>query len=259
MPDDSVYELADAAYRSKNYEKAYEYYSRILEDKPDDGEAWAKRGIAAGGQWSLDDDRFDELSLCLEKAQEKGYDIENGEIADRIIDLSKSYIEKINSYFESELEEKRKESMGTGTLESVKEFKVETEGFVVGGDLVPEKYKAVEAMEYACSLAPSTERYRQTIRQIDELVAHSKDYQDYFNDHEEAEPYYEPLMSIRRELVKSAQEVDSDFQPDRVDTGGGGGVTLQQSQSVIQGLTFSSRYVNSEIFVSFLIQLERVL
>jgi len=222
MADDSVHELADVAFRSKNYEKAYDYYTKILEDDPKNGEAWARKGIAAGGLWTLDDDRFEELSACLKKAQEKGYDIKTEEVADRILELSKSYIERIYSHFDSKLQEKEQEAMGTGTLESVREFEVQTEGFVVGGDLVPEWFKAIETMSYACGLAPSIERYRETIRQIDELVTHSKGYQDFFQDHEVAEQYYDPLMSIRSDLVKDASGIDPDFQPDHVETANSG-------------------------------------
>ncbi|MCS4162602.1 hypothetical protein GGP94_003047 [Salinibacter ruber] len=32
-------ELADTAYRSESYGEAYDYYSRILEENPDDAEA----------------------------------------------------------------------------------------------------------------------------------------------------------------------------------------------------------------------------
>lgn len=221
MADDSVYELADTAYRSKNYEKAYEYYSRILEDDPDNGEAWARKGVAAGGQWSLEDNRREELSVCLEKAQEKGFDLRDEDIADRILDLSQDFIEEVYSYFDSKIEDKRKESMGTGTLESVKEMNVTAEGFVQGGKLASEWIEAIEAMQYACRLAPSTDRYRTTIKEIDKLRAHSKEFNGYLQNNDDAEGCYGHLKSIRSDLIKEAKDLDPDFQPDKVKIGGG--------------------------------------
>ena len=40
--------LADVAYEAKNYEQAYQYYSRLLEADPTNELAWAAKGLSAG-------------------------------------------------------------------------------------------------------------------------------------------------------------------------------------------------------------------
>jgi tetratricopeptide (TPR) repeat protein len=218
---ENVRELADTAYRSESYDEAYDYYSRLLEETPDDAEAWARKGVSAAWKSSLDNDRFKELKISLEKAEEKGYDIRDKDVSDEILGAAKDYVDEIYSFFDEKVEDKRKESMGTGTLESVKEFNVKTYGSARGGELASEWVKAVQVMEYACELSPSTDRCRDAIREIDKIFAHSSDWMDYLEEDKDAEGTYEELKSIRRNLLDLAKDIDPDFTPDRVDTGGG--------------------------------------
>lgn len=218
---DNIRELADTSYKSESYDEAYDYYSRLLEENPDDGEAWARKGVSAAWKSSLDDDRFKELYVSLEKAEEKGHDVADEDIAQRIVAAAKDYTDQIYSFFDEKIEDKRKESMGTGTLESVKEMSVETEGLVQGGNLASEWVKAAKTMEYACKLSPSADRCRTAIREIDRIFAHSNQWMSYLEENDDAEGTYEELKSIRRRLLDLAKDIDPNFTPDHVDKGGG--------------------------------------
>ncbi|WP_251980303.1 CFI-box-CTERM domain-containing protein [Salinibacter ruber] len=218
---DNIRELADTSYKSESYDEAYDYYSRLLEDNPDDGEAWARKGVSAAWRSSLDDDRFKELYVSLEKADEKGFDIEDADISGRIVGAAEDYIDEIYAFFDEKIENKRKEAMGTGTLESVKRESVKTEGFVQGGNLASEWLKAFKAMNYACELQPSAERCRKSIREIDKLRAHSEDFKDYLTNNDDAAGIRKEIMSIREELLEMARDIDAEFRPDKVEMGGG--------------------------------------
>ena len=218
---DNVRELADTSYKSESYDEAYDYYSRLLEENPDDGEAWARKGVSAAWKSSLNDDRFKELNVSLEKAEEKGFDVADEDIADRVLGAAKDYIDEIYSFIDQKIEDKRKESMGTGTLKSVQEFNVKTFAAAKGGELAQDYVKAAHAMERACELSPSVDRCRRAIREIDKIFAHSNEWMNYLEQSKDAEGTYEELKSIRQNLLELAKDLDPNFKPDRVDRGGG--------------------------------------
>lgn len=222
---DNIRELADTSYKSESYDEAYDYYSRLLEENPDDGEAWARKGVAAAWKSSLNDGSFKELKICLEKAEEKGYDIRNEDIGDRVLGATKEYIDDVYSFFDEKIEEKKKESMGTGTLKSVRDFNVQTYGQKRGReDLAPEWVKVAQVMEYACDLSPSVERCKDSIREIDKIFAHSNEWMEYLET-EEAGETDEDLKSIRKNILEMAKDIDPSFKPANVKTGGGSSST----------------------------------
>jgi tetratricopeptide (TPR) repeat protein len=218
---DNIRELADTSYKSESYDEAYDYYSRLLEENPDEGEAWARKGVSAAWKSSLDDDRFKELYVSLEKAEEKGFVIEDADISGRIVGAAEDYIDEIYAFFDEKIEDKRKEAMGTGTLESVKRENVKTEGFVQGGKLASEWLKAFKAMKYASELYPTTKRCRKSIREIDKLRAHSDEFKEYLTQNNDAAGLHKEIMSIREELLETARNIDPEFKPEKVETGGG--------------------------------------
>lgn len=71
------------------------------------------------------------------------------------------------------------------------------------------------------SLLPLLSRCRKAIREIDEIFAHSTEWDNYLEEYNDAEGSYEELKSIRRNLLEVARDIDPDFQPEKVDTGGG--------------------------------------
>lgn len=154
---DNIRELADTSYKSESYDEAYDYYSRLLEENPDDGEAWARKGVSAAWKSSLEDDRFKELFVSLEKAEEKGFDVADEDIAERVFGAAKDYIDEMYSFVDEKIEDKRKESMGTGTLKSVQELNVKTFAAAKASEKSSEWVKAARVMERACELAPSVE------------------------------------------------------------------------------------------------------
>jgi tetratricopeptide (TPR) repeat protein len=220
MPD-NIRELADTSYKSESYDEAYDYYSRLLEENPDDGKAWARKGVSAAWKSSLDNDRFKELFVSLHKAEEKGQDVEDEDTAERVFGAAKDYIDEIYSFVDQKIEDKRKESMGTGTLKSVQEFNVKTFAAAKAAEKSPEWVKAVKVMERACEISPSADRCRKAIREIDEIFAHSSEWDDYLEHYNDSEGTYKELKRIRRNLLELAKDINPNFQPEKVDTGGG--------------------------------------
>ena len=53
--------LAETSYEAKNFEQAYDYYSRLLETDPSDEHAWTMKGLSAGFLSSPEEQKLDEL------------------------------------------------------------------------------------------------------------------------------------------------------------------------------------------------------
>jgi tetratricopeptide (TPR) repeat protein len=63
--------LAETAYESKNYEQAYGYYSKLLESDPASVDFWIGKGLSAGWTSSPQNQKLDELLVCLRQAVKK--------------------------------------------------------------------------------------------------------------------------------------------------------------------------------------------
>lgn len=90
-------EMAQLAYRGKNYDEAYKKYSQVLENEFDNEKAWIGKGLSAGQRSGVDNPSFDECTVCLEKASELGLSSDDEKfIAEQIVEISLSYIKKVN-------------------------------------------------------------------------------------------------------------------------------------------------------------------
>ncbi len=65
---DNRLRLADAAAEAGNYKEAYRYYTMVLEDDPENYEAWFGKGVSAAWDSGLRGDRFAELTAGIDRA-----------------------------------------------------------------------------------------------------------------------------------------------------------------------------------------------
>lgn len=72
MSQENLDKLAETAYQAGNHEQAYEYYTKILEDDPENTTAWLRKGICAGWLSEPEEPRFEEMHACIDKARKKG-------------------------------------------------------------------------------------------------------------------------------------------------------------------------------------------
>jgi tetratricopeptide (TPR) repeat protein len=67
-PVANLLKLADAAVGAKNFEEAHHYFTRVLEQQPDNATAWIGKGLAAGQASTLDNNRSGEMRACIDRA-----------------------------------------------------------------------------------------------------------------------------------------------------------------------------------------------
>lgn len=75
---ENIFNLANTAAESGNYQEAYNYYNKILEVDPDNYKAWYGKAISAGWQSTLANLRIVEtvkgIEIAIEKAPDEGKD-----------------------------------------------------------------------------------------------------------------------------------------------------------------------------------------
>lgn len=217
MSQQNLDELADTAFQGGNYEQAYDYYSRILENNPQNTTAWLRKGICAGWLSEPDNLRFEELHVCVDKAKEKEGSIDEEELAEQMMGMSESLLADLYAKIDDSIQESEKESVATGELRPVKQFGTQVDIFSEAGDYISQWMAVFVQIKFACNAsADDTERYRKAIREIDAFERHSSDNMDYLTNHKDSGNAYERLMEMREEFLERAKDLDPDFSPDTV-------------------------------------------
>ena len=217
--------LADTAYEAKNYDQAYQYYTRLLEADPSDGRAWLGKGLSAGWVSSPENQKLDELVVNVRQAFENGLDPEQkGRAADETIAAASSYIRKAETAFDKGVREFDKKEIAPGVLLSVHKLgRLEYE-MDNGREQAPGRLKALDVMEFSADLAPSAGRYKSVLAEIDKFIAHSNDNSGYLKHARDADLDRLPQLLQRRErIVGKVQEQDPEFtaRPAAASDGGG--------------------------------------
>lgn len=210
MSQENLAELADTVYQAGDYEQAYDYYSKILEDDPENTTAWLRKGICAGWLSEPDNSRFEEMHTCIEKAREKGGEIDEEELSGQVMEMSEDFLADLYSEIDETIEESEKEAAATG------EFGDQGEVFSHAGNRISQWSTVFEQIKFACDTAPDPERCGKAIREIDALVRHSSENMNYLTEHENAGDAYQRLMKMREDLLKMAKDLDSNFTTDTV-------------------------------------------
>ena len=67
---ENLFNLAKSAFESRNFQEAFDYYTRVLEVDVQNYEAWLGKGLSAGWMSTLADFRFSEMINGIDKALE---------------------------------------------------------------------------------------------------------------------------------------------------------------------------------------------
>ncbi|MGY8771650.1 MAG: hypothetical protein ACKVH8_24805 [Pirellulales bacterium] len=76
---ENLYRLAETASNARNYDEAYTYFTRILEEDGTSSRAWFGKGVAAGWQSNLTEFKMREMVSCLRNAREFAGDDKKGD------------------------------------------------------------------------------------------------------------------------------------------------------------------------------------
>lgn len=184
MSQENTGKLADTAYQAGNHEQAYDYYSKILKGDPENTTAWLRKGICAGWLSEPDNPRFEEMHVCIDKAREKGGEIDEEELSEQVMEMSEAFLADLYGEIDDTIEESEKEAVATGELSPMKQYGAQGEVFSEAGDRISQWSTVFEQIKFACDTAPDPGRCEKAIREIDALVRHSSENMNYLTEHE---------------------------------------------------------------------------
>ena len=215
--------MAEYVSESKNYEQAYQYYSRLLEEDPSDEQAWAGKGLTAGWLSTPENQKLDELVVSVRQAFKNGLGAgEKDRIAAETLAAAESYINKAKAAFDEGVREFDKKAKSPGVSVAVHHTGKLSYQLNNGIKQASGWLKAIDVMEFACELSPALGRYRRTITEIDKLIAHSKNNVKYLDAPKGADNRQDKVLRTRQRLVQKAKVIDSKFKPQPVTDPGGG-------------------------------------
>lgn len=218
---DNIRTLAETSLEAHNYEQAYQYYSKLLENNPNEYSYWYGKGISAGWCSTASNPRFDELIVCIKQAlkNDNKNQLNKQELSTKILSLCEDKLKNILMTIDKEVNaEFDKKPMGTGELYAIHQTAKIPIQLDIGNRYSPVLIKVIDTMEFACQIYPSTDGYKRIINAIDKIFQHSLNNSNYFKIHKEAGDRFEKLVQRRQLLIQKGKELDSEFtvgsQPD---------------------------------------------
>ena len=175
--------LAKTALQSENYEQAYDYYSKLIEQDTDNKNYWVGKAIASGYLSTLDKMRILEtISLVNAATQINDFsDTEKVILSNEMMSIAEKKISEGIRWIDSEIERKfNLLQIPAGTFYEVhktRKFAIQIE---VGKQYKSGLAEYLDLMEFACSLNPSESNYDKIIDGMNLIFSHSKKNFDYF-------------------------------------------------------------------------------
>ena len=207
--------LAKTALQSKNYEQAYDYYSKLLEQDIDNKDFWVGKAIASGYSSTLDKMRILEtISLVNAAAQIQEFsDSEKISLSNELMLIAdKKIIEGIR-WIDSEIERKfNLLQIPAGTLYEVHKIRKLSIQIAVGNEYRPAILEIFELMELSCKLNPTKENFEKIIKYLNMMFDHSKRNVDYFGGLNDATDLNKKTLDIWNNASNKIKEIDPNAQ-----------------------------------------------
>ncbi|MCP4970060.1 MAG: tetratricopeptide repeat protein [Arcobacter sp.] len=208
--------LAETALESNNYEEAYNYFTKLLENDPSNYSFWYGKGISAGNCSTVENPKFDELIVCLKHAlkNDTQNELDKLSLVKTIHNICIVKLEKTLSTIDKKVtNEFDQKQMGTGELHTVHQTKKLAIQLRIGNKYSPLLIKIIDTMEFGCEINSSSDSYIKIIDGIDKIFQHSLDNVEYFKNHKESGSRFEEMLIRRNHLIQKAKEKDLNFIP----------------------------------------------
>ena len=200
------YELAKIAFEGENYQEAYQKYTKVLEEDFNNVDAWLGKALSGAFSSELKTIKFKETQTCISKASEIGFDnINKSEIADSLLNASKSFIKKINSAVAEVLMHKANKPMATGQLYAVKKVGDIADRYETFNKHWEYYEKVLEFMNYVTTFDPSLETLKKKLAVVDFIYSETE---GHFN-----KDLLTKLENYRNNIIDKIKQIDNSFSP----------------------------------------------
>ncbi|MBO6621907.1 MAG: hypothetical protein JJ892_08785 [Balneola sp.] len=202
----SSLELANTAYESKNFDQAYEYYSKILEQDLNNVKAWIGKGLSSGYLSELNNSRLQEAKVAINKAKEIGLTEKQRQfLSQEIPKISFAYIEQIISGVDKLVDEEDKKAIPTGQLRSVRKMSLEGKRLNFFKENFQEIYDTISFAETAFELEKSSEVVKNILKSVNKVMEEKL--------HVGNEETFKKADDFRNKWIEEAKQLDRTFVP----------------------------------------------
>jgi len=204
--------LAETAFDSKNFEQAYQYYSKLLEEDLSDSTLWIRKGLSAGWCSTPKSPKIDEMIVLIKKAVEEGAKDSKENLANQMLDVCDEFLSKLIKTIDEEVTvEFDRKPMATGEDIFIHQTAKLPIQLKYGNQYAPVFIKIRDAIQYACSLNFSANNYKRGVQIIDKYLQHSANNLNYFKSHKDAGDRQIQTEKIRSEIIGKLKEIEPNF------------------------------------------------
>jgi hypothetical protein len=175
--------LADSAFEAENYELAYSYYNRLLEDDLENAENWLKKGYCAAHLSKLDKMLDKEVLMSIKTATNlsKYEDQELTKIANEIATIVKEKISESVKFIQAEIDrEFNAIHIASGTLLAVHNLRKVSIQMKVWGNYSEKLFQYFKVMDFVVRMKPNAITCEKGYRSVDYTTYVAKNSGDIF-------------------------------------------------------------------------------
>lgn len=199
--------LAEAAFQSKNYSQAYNYYTQILEQNPDSSEAWLKKGLSSGFMSSSDGIRIDECIYLVKLAISKSIDQSSRVFAaDKLIDIYEHTIRVLNKLLINAVQNHQNIPMiggGSTLLHMVGQSMIQISSAKSQSEI---KVRALDLVVLSVELDASEGNYSALINAIRTLLTHASNNGNYLASADSTGLLLSKVNQLKDKIYKEASD-----------------------------------------------------
>ena len=206
--------LAKMAFNGKNYQDAYNKYSKLIDEDINNIDAWIGKGLAAGFLSDGDKSTLDETKVCLNYADGQGIPGDQKSfIATTLLEISKNYIKELIKKSKNEIIDRGKAPTTTFELHVVKSVRNTADRFESNNAISDEVLNAVNFSLLASNYSSDLGIKKEQINIIDKFLSEINN--------ELHEQKKKALLQIRQNVAAEISVEDTSYSAPEAPKSGG--------------------------------------
>ncbi|MBU0696043.1 MAG: hypothetical protein KKE39_05905 [Bacteroidetes bacterium] len=214
MENSNLLTLAEISFEGKNYQDAYEKYSKVIESNINDQRAWIGKGISVGYLSNSSKSTLDEVKVSLNHALKLSInDSEKKFILENLIPIAEYNVRLLISKARGIVDEKAKEPLSTFQLQATRSVQQTADRYKANNEIFDPVFSTIKFTELGNSFGADEDYTKNQIKLIDSFL-------NAINSeiHEEKK---RELLGFRSEIISNISKVDGSYSAPEPPKGGG--------------------------------------
>lgn len=202
--------LAAVAHESENYEQSYSYYSKILEEKIENPEAWIRKGVAAANLTDSSGGRIKEARALIQRgaALTAATDDDRRATASALKVAYETLVGKLDDELLGKIKDYQKVGMPAGGSALIHMAGQAVNKVMTAKAQAQARYGAVDLVVLMCEVEPVRGNFAYAIGAVDRLLLHSKNNGNYLNNEGSAK-FLQNLARIKATFFRADSNIQA--------------------------------------------------